>query len=126
LHDQQIEKALTEIGKTHPMDVVVFGYLGESFVVDDLLMREQYTRESSPFPLERRLEAANRLGLPLVQRSDMLTATQMTEFKKELGLIFEQKYRSALLRDLDGLYPFRTQCDWKLSAKSWSKQVKKQ
>jgi hypothetical protein len=122
VHDPQIEANLIELGRTKPVDLVIIGYLGESFVIDDLVTRDQFTRETCVFPLRQRLEAADRLGLPLVQRSNVLT--EFTgEFSAELGLLFEQRYTGALLRDLNGLYPFRVQCDWKLSAKTWSKEI---
>jgi hypothetical protein len=122
VRDPNIEKSLLELGKAKPVDVVIFGYLGGNFVVDDLVTRDQFSRESSVYPLRQRLEAAERLGLPLVQRSETMTVFDDT-FMKELGLIFEQKFKAALVRDLDAPYPFRTQPDWKLSTKSWIKET---
>jgi len=122
LRDPQIEKSLIELGKQKPVDVVILGYFGDGLVVDDLVTREHFTREYVPFPLRQRLEAARTLGLPLVQRSDVLTEFG-EPFLKELGLIFDQRFRGALLRDLAATYPFQVQCDWKLTTKSWLKQV---
>lgn len=121
LRDPNIEKSLREIGEKQPVDIVVFGYLDEGFMVDDIVTREQFIRESSPFNLRQRLDAAEKLELPLVQRSEILTAFDGTFFN-ELYLIFEQRYKGAVLRDANAMYPFRSQSDWRLSARTWAKK----
>lgn len=117
------EDLLVELARQRPMDVVLFGYLDDQFLVEDILTRDQFTRESVAYPLQRRLLAAAKLGLPLVQMSDELTGLDEA-FWNELGLIFEQGYKGALIRDLDASYPFQVQPDIKVTASRFGKLVK--
>lgn len=123
IHDRNIEASFLELGKKKPMDVVIFGYLNVGLAVDDLMRREHFTSESCPYPLQQRLDIAAKLGLPMAQQSEVLRPEMMAEFMGELGMIYEQKYSSALIRDLGGMYPFRVQVDWKLNARSWTKEI---
>lgn len=123
IHDPNIDTTFRELGKKKPMDVVIFGYLNQGLVVDDLMRREHFTSESCLFPLRQRLDIADKLGLPMAQQSDVLRPGMMSEFMQELGMVYEQKYAAALIRDLDGMYPFREQTDLKLSAKYWIKEI---
>jgi hypothetical protein len=118
IRDPQIEESLKDLGKKNPVDLVIFGYLSDGFVCDDLVTRDQFIRESSLYPLQQRLDAAARLGLPIIQRSEILTEFA-DPFFKELQLIFDQRHKSAIVRDLTAPYPFRAQTDYRFHSRSW-------
>jgi hypothetical protein len=108
----ELEAAFIEFAKKQPMDIVLFGYMVNNvFLADDLLTREQFSKESGAFPLHRRLMGVAKLQLPAVQMSPLLTPERLDQFYKELDLILQQGYEGAIIRNLDGHYPFREQFD---------------
>lgn len=122
-----VEARLGELAHKTPMDIVLTGFLnGDEYLVEDLLTRDQFTRESAVTSLKDRLMAAVRLGLPVVQMSDEFSGKDLpsAQFWKELHLINQQGFKSVVFRDLDGKYPFRVQADTKLSPAKFAKAIK--
>lgn len=126
IKDAVIEEKMVVLGRQHRLDVVIIGYReGHLFLVEDLLTRNQFTKEGMTPPLEKRLLAAASLGLPLVQMSDEFNNQEPSEtFWRELALIHDQGYKSVMFRDLDGRYPFRDQSDYKVSNKEFAKMIR--
>lgn len=103
---------LADFARKHAVDIVLTGFVqGEEFLAEDILTREQFTQESGAHPLHRRAVGIVKLGLPIVQMTDLLVPDQMSLFYHELNLILEQRYEGAIVRDLDANYPFRIQPD---------------
>jgi hypothetical protein len=116
IRDNRMMDILADFAREKPVDIVLMGYQNSSgFIVDDILSREQFTQESGIISLEKRLAALDHLGIPVVQTSPPLIPQMEDEFFKELGLIFEQGYKEAVIRNLDANYPFRVQCDINIS-----------
>jgi hypothetical protein len=122
-----IEQNLARMGNNHNLDIVITGYMTDrEFLVEDLLTRDQFTRETITPSLERRLLAATQLGLPLVQMSDEFSGKgRLPEtFWQELRLIQQQGYKTVLIRDLDGKYPFREQADGVIQRNKFAKLIR--
>jgi len=103
---------MVDFARRHEVDIVLIGFMqGDDFLAEDVLTRDQFTQESGAQPLHHRLTGLVKLGLPLVQMTDVLTPEQPESFYHELNLIFEQRYPGAIVRDLDAHYPFRIQSD---------------
>ncbi len=116
VRDTRVIEILAEFARSTPVDIVLMGYMTKgSFIVSDILSRDQFTRESGAAAFEKRLAVLTKLGIPTVQVSPVLTPQMNNEFFKELCLIFEQGYKGAIIRDLDAPYPFRVQCDISIS-----------
>lgn len=112
LQNPEVEAVLAEFAKTTPVDVVLTGFLApDAFLVEDILTRDQFTRESGVHPLAYRLGALTKLRLRMVQVTDQLTRNNLDPFYRELNLLFEQRFEGAIVRDLDAHYPFRVQSD---------------
>ncbi len=115
VRDSRVAEILAEFARSKSLDIVLMGYMTEgSFIASDILSRDQFTRETGIASLENRLAVLDKFGIPIVQNSPVLTS-QGDEFFKELNLIFEQGYKGAMIRDIDGNYPFRVQCDLAVS-----------
>jgi hypothetical protein len=111
LQNPEVEAALANFAKTTPVDVILTGFLAsDGFLAEDILTRDQFTRESGAHPLAFRLAALMKLNLRMVQVTDLLT-TDSEQFYRELDLLFEQRFDGAVVRDLDSHYPFRVQSD---------------
>ena len=107
-----IEDMLFDFAKKSSVDMVLFGYAApKQLLIEDLVTRDQFTRESSSYVLHQRLAVLAKLGLPMVQISEILTPEQPNELYRELNLVFEQRYEGAIIRDIDAHYAFRQQPD---------------
>lgn len=113
VRDLDVEELIAAFGMSKPMDIVLMGYMTRGgFIADDILTREQFTAEAGGFPLHKRLAGLNHFGIPLAQVSPPINSSDTDGFYKELGLILEQGYKGAILRDLDANYPFHKQPDF--------------
>lgn len=112
VYNDEVQASLLDMARKHPYDIVLFGHMGkQGFLVDDILTREQFAQEGGAQLLHKRLMATAALGIQPVQMSGLMTSSDLDRFYKELDLIFQQGYKGAVLRNLDGHYPFRVQSD---------------
>lgn len=113
IRDSVVEKLLADFGRLGPIDIVLFGYMTNgSFMSDDILTRDNFTSETGIYQLYKRLNILQKLGIPITEHSPIITIDKMDMFFQELDLIFQQGFKGAILRDADGYYPFRKQCDF--------------
>jgi hypothetical protein len=108
VHNVEVEESLIEMARKQPMNIVLFGHMGQrGFIADDILTHDQFAQERGAPLLYRRLMGLAQLGIQTAQMSPLITPQTIDRFYKEFDLVLQQGFVGVIIRDLEGYYPFR-------------------